>query len=619
MISKVFIRACLLISPGVFLSLVVMGCAGLPFFKTKQKIEGLITVEKLTIEGNTHFPDSEIKEVLGTKKRPFLPWKEVDYFNPQVLQEDLKRIRKFYFDRGYLHTQVKEPEVVFDEEARTVQITMTIEEGGPTILKSITFEGITGIKGTTIPELQKAILLKEREPLSPKNLDQSKVEILNRVRNQGYARAKLDTKVEINEQEREGRVTFNVAPGEITYFGKTRIEGDEQVKQSFIQRGLGFKEGERFTLEKLYDSQRSLFNRGLFERIRLEPVNLDAEGEPVDILVTVKEAKMRSIRFGIGYGTEDQLRVQGSWTHRNLFGGGQKLTVGGKASFILQEVSTSFQQPFFLDRATDLNGEISYRQEDQVSFGVTTLSVTTRINRSFSSTLKGFLSYNLQFNEFRNVSSSTAALLPEEAVESNRITLFALGLQRDTSDDLFNPTRGLVTTLVFEHSDPFLGSEFRFLKGTAEAKNYLSLTTGVILASRLKFGSIKSFDDTEVIPLNQRFFSGGSTSIRSFERNRLGPLDRRGEPLGGNSLLEGSLELRFPVFVKGLQGVVFADLGNIYPDFLSFNLSDLRYAAGPGIRYNTPIGPLRLDLGFKLDRRQEEDSFEVHFSIGQAF
>ncbi|RMF84514.1 MAG: hypothetical protein D6736_19125, partial [Nitrospinota bacterium] len=440
-------RIILLLGVNIFSFLVGAGCARLPFFRSKQEAN-LLVVEKLTFQGNTHFTDAELKAVIGTTERSRLPWKEPEFFNPQVLQEDLKRIRKFYFDRGYLHARVQEPEVVVDEKAHTVRITITIEEGEPTILQAVILEGVDQVKGITETELQPALLLRPGEPLSRLKLEQAKLALLNQVRNLGYARARLETRVKIDEEQRKGWVTFLLKPGEITYFGKTRIEGNQRVKSSFIRRGLGFKEGELFTLDKLYESQRSLFNRGLFERVEVRPQNLDAEGGPVDVLVKVSEGKMRNIKLGIGYGTEDQLRVQGAWTHRNLFGGGQKLTIGGKASFILQEVSASFQQPFFLDPVTDLIGDLSYRQEDQVSFEVTSLSAQTRINRSFSPTSSGFLRYTLQFNEFRNVSPATTEELSTEAAGSTRVALLAFGFQRDTSDDFFYPTRGLVTSAI---------------------------------------------------------------------------------------------------------------------------------------------------------------------------
>lgn len=596
----------------------VIGCARFPFLRSEQPLD-LFRVEKLTLQGNTHFSASEIQTVMGTKEQPFWPWQEVEYFNPQVLEEDLLRIRKFYFDRGYLHTRVAKPEVTTNEEDRTVQITITIEEGEPTILIRLTFEGLEVVKGITEAELRKGIPLKEGKPLSRLQLDQSKVEILNRIRNLGYARAELSTRVEVNEEQREGRVTFTLKPGDIAYFGKTRIKGNEQVSTTFIRRGLGYKEGELFTLDKLQESQRSLFNRGLFDRVRLEPLNLDKPGEPVDILVTVREGKMRSVRAGIGYGTEDQLRLQLAWTHRNLFGGGQRFTLEGKGSFILQEVNALFQQPFFLDRFTSLNGNLTYKRDDQVSFTETRLAAGTQISRSFSPTLNGFLGYTFQFSELSDVSPEAALDLSPEALESNFLSLVSFGLQRNTADDFFNPTRGSVLSSLLEYSEPSLGSAVRFLRGSLEGKKYITLTKGVILAGRVEIGSIRPFGIEEVqIPITQRFFSGGSTSVRGFRRNRLGPLDSSDDPLGGNSLLEGSIEIRFPIY-KELRGVAFLDVGNVYSDSFTFDLGDLRYAAGPGIRYNTPVGPLRFDVGFNLDPRPNEDSFVVHFSIGQAF
>jgi outer membrane translocation and assembly module TamA len=169
-----------------------------------------------------------------------------------------------------------------------------------------------------------------------------------------------------------------------------------------------------------------------------------------------------------------------------------------------------------------------------------------------------------------------------------------------------------------DNSSTALLSDASFVKLLLEARHYQPLWWEMILATRLQVGGIESYGSTETIPFNVRFFAGGPGSVRGFGLNRLGPLDAEGNPLGGNSLLVGSIELRFPV-TGDLGGVVFLDAGNVFPGSFTYRLNDLRYAVGPGIRYNTPIGPIRVDFGVIVNRRPGDNFGRLDFSIGQAF
>jgi outer membrane translocation and assembly module TamA len=171
-----------------------------------------------------------------------------------------------------------------------------------------------------------------------------------------------------------------------------------------------------------------------------------------------------------------------------------------------------------------------------------------------------------------------------------------------------------------DHSTTGLLSDVSFAKFELEGRHYLPIWWRMIFATRLLLGSIQPYGATETaeIPRNVRFFSGGPGSVRGFRLNRLGPLDSDGDPVGGNSLIEGSVELRFPIAGQ-FWGALFVDFGNVFSEPLTYRLNDLRYAAGPGIRYMTPIGPIRLDIGFVIDPRSNEDSSRLEFSIGQAF
>jgi outer membrane translocation and assembly module TamA len=169
-----------------------------------------------------------------------------------------------------------------------------------------------------------------------------------------------------------------------------------------------------------------------------------------------------------------------------------------------------------------------------------------------------------------------------------------------------------------DHSTRALISTTSFVKLLLEARHYFPLTEKLILATRFSVGDIEPYAGSETIPGNVRFLAGGPGSIRGYAPNRVGPLDSQGRPIGGNSLLLGGVELRFPI-TGDLGGVVFVDAGNVYSDSFGYNLGDLRVGVGPGIRYNTPIGPVRVDFGIALNPRASDKFGRLDFSIGQAF
>jgi outer membrane translocation and assembly module TamA len=208
--------------------------------------------------------------------------------------------------------------------------------------------------------------------------------------------------------------------------------------------------------------------------------------------------------------------------------------------------------------------------------------------------------------------------MEEELAQDNFLFVqFAEVLWR-TSDSLLNPTKGFLLRGRLDHSSTAVLSDVSFIKLVFEARHYQRLWDHVILATRLEIGGIQPYGDSASVPFNVRFFAGGPGSVRGFALNRLGPLNSEGDPIGGESLIEGSVEVRFPIF-GNFGGVVFLDFGNVFLDPFTYPLDELRYAVGPGIRYNTPIGPVRVDLGIIIDPREDEDFGRVEFSIGQAF
>jgi outer membrane protein assembly factor BamA len=239
------------------------------------------------------------------------------------------------------------------------------------------------------------------------------------------------------------------------------------------------------------------------------------------------------------------------------------------------------------------------------------------LERKFTEYLTGFLAYRLEYDQLTEVSDATAAVL-EEFESNGMLSGLSTGLTWNTADDPFNPTRGWTLSFVGEQVGSFLGGRFDFYKLVGEAKGYYPLAEKTVLAARLKIGFAEPFNGSREVPLFERFYAGGSAGVRGYERHRLGPLSASDDPVGGRSLAEGSLELR-QQFLEKLGGALFLDFGQVSLRSFDVPFDDLRFATGFGIRYATPVGPLRLDIGFPFRPPSGDRSWQIHFSIGQSF
>src|SRR5262249_11298852 len=300
-----------------------------------------------------------------------------------------------------------------------------------------------------------------------------------------------------------------------------------------------------------------------------------------------------------------------------------------------QRAEVKLHLPYFLAARTTFAQTLFVRNQEKVGinpsgsfFGVEGKAQPTfdlfsegtesRVDHRFTEALSGALGLNFSHNEFPHVDQAALVGFDPAIAKNNTLLIQFAEVQWNTSDSLLNPTRGTVLRGRIDHANKTFVSDVSFVKLVLEGRHYMPLWAHVILATRLKVGGIEPYGGNTEVPLNVRFFAGGAGSVRGFPLNRLGPLNKDGDPIGGMSLVEGSAELRFPLF-GDLGAVLFVDTGNVFHSPFTYRLDDLRYAVGPGIRYNTPVGPFRLDLGIIVDRRSGEQFGRVEFSIGQAF
>jgi len=609
-------------------------------FRQEELASAFPEVRQIVFLDNEQFGDAKLRQAMATQQRPLLsPWKRGSDYNPSAIDADLLRLQKYYFDRGYLDVQATVAEVEQDEAGNTVQLHIRIEEGDVTIVREVEVR-VQGPVPPALPSvetLRDDLPLRVNEPITKAAFESSRDQLLLALQRAGYARAAVHPHTEVDRRTHEAFVRYTLEAGERTAFGRVTVTGAEKVKPEAIRRRLTFQPGEIYSPGDVTDSQAAIYDLGMFRTVTPRSLNPEAAGEPLDIEFEVRERQPRSFEVGLGLSTVERFRLQARWTFRNVFGGAQHLSFSGKASSLGVDFQARFQLPHFLTRRTrftqtafvdrqeeintdplGLTDRIFVVDDAQPAFDVLRYGAESRVDHRFGKTFGVAAGIELSANTFSYVDPLAIQELDSDvAVDHFLLTQFA-ELTWDTSDRPINATRGFVTRFRAEHSATGILSDFDFVKGSIEGRRYLPLWRRATLAARLKLGFVQPYGDSEVAPFNVRFFAGGPGSIRGFGLNRVGPRAADNAPLGGHSLIEGSMELRFPV-IGEVGGVLFADFGQVFESSLDYHLEELRYAIGPGIRYNTPIGPVRFDVGFIMDRRADEPFGRIELSILQAF
>jgi len=600
--------------------------------------EGDIQISGLTFNGVKQVDKAALANALQTKKGSWIPWGRKRYFDRRAFDADLQRIEAFYRDRGFPDARVRSFDVKLNDAQDKVDISLDINEGEPIVVESIELRGFDVIPPDRQRALRESLPLLPGRPLDRQLAIASRERALNTLRDDGYPYAEVTLRDEQAAPQRSRRLIVDAVPGVLAHFGEIDIRGQASVSEHVIRRQLTFEPGDRYTRREMRESQRKLYGLELFEFANVEPLEEPVlMNEEVPVRVTVAEGQHRKITTGIGYGTEERARARIRWEHRNVFGGAQQAGIEAKWSSLDRGVRVDYREPFFLSRhlSLDFDGQ-SWQAAEPV---YSTRQVGGRFLLRHQSNLQNFWTIGLA-NEFQHstidpealrdftIRDDLIALGLDPTTGQSRGTLSALvfDISRNTTNNLLNSTQGYLLSGHIEQAGKWLWGNYNFWSASAEARHFATFGRRVTLATRLRAGSIVPAGDDEAnVPFYRRFFLGGSSSIRGWGRFDVSPLTE-GFPVGGLTMFEGSSEIRMPLRGK-FGAVAFIDFGNVWREPRNFDFGDLRYAVGPGLRYQTPIGPARFDVGYQLNPIEgllvngapQKRSFRIHFSIGQAF
>jgi outer membrane protein assembly complex protein YaeT len=600
--------------------------------------EGDVQISSLKFQGVDRVDESALANALQTKRGSRLPWGRKRFFDRRAFEADLKRMEAFYRDRGFPDARVTSFDVMLNDAQDKVDLTVTISEGEPIVVSGIELIGFDVLDENERTTLQETLPLQIDQPLDRQLAVASRERALNGLRDHGYPYATV-TVTDHESGPRSRRVVLDATAGTLARFGNIEINGQVSVSENVVRRQLTFQPGQVFTRREMRESQRKLYGLELFEFVNVESREDTAVQSPdVPIRVTVAEGKHRKVNMGVGYGTEEQARARLRWDHVNFFGGARHAGFEGKWSSLDRGVRAQYLEPFFFRPHFSLNFEGQAWQAAEPVYSLNTLGGRATMRHQANS--QNMWSVSL-INEYQRSTVTREALEdltirdelialgldPRDGQSTGTLGAVAFDISRNTTTNLLDARSGYVLNAHLEQAGQWLAGTWDYRSISTEARHYLSAGRRLVLANRLRVGTIDPIGDLESnVPFYKRFFLGGASSIRGWGRFEVGPTSGFGLPIGGHTMLEGSSEVRLPLPGK-FGAVAFVDYGNVWSEPWDFNVGDLRYAVGPGLRYLTPIGPARMDFGYQLNPidnlrvngELERRHWRVHFSIGQAF
>jgi outer membrane protein insertion porin family len=602
---------------------------------------GDVEVLSLAFDGNHALTDAQLASALETRAAGWLPWSRGTAFDRAQFAEDLKRLERAYADSGYPQARVLDSSVKPTQTG--VRLRIRVEEGAPILVERVVYSGFD-VLGTVERNSLNGHPIRIGQPRNREAAAAARDAAQRLLHDNGYPYGIVTLTEQRGTGPRNVVITLLAKPGPLTHFGPVSITGNVNVDDAVIRRALTFSTGEIYREREVQKSQRQLSRLQVLDAATIDGGTERPNGTPVvPITIAVTEAPAHRSAFRVGFGSEEKIHASAEWTRFNLLGGGKTATLFAQWSSLERGLRASLAVPSLPWGLTlTAGGEAWWDNEPpydaRSTGGRLTLSkpLGTRqaLSRSFTQTvavsfIHEALSYQIAMAP--EVVTGSGAQLPALGLNPatgeghGTLAAVAVDLERRALDKPADPSRGYSMSLRFSHATPALGGTFRYDEALGDARKYVPLDRQHVWAVRVRAGAILA-DDPARVPFSGRFFLGGSTSLRGWSRYQIGPVDSDGRIVGGRAMLEFATEIR-TALTDRVTAVVFLDAGNVWDDLSGVRLYGMRYDAGPGVRFRTPIGTLRMDLGLQLNPisgalaigQPTSRRWRLSFSVGQAF
>ncbi len=568
------------------------------------------TVANIQFAGNSEITSQKLLEQM--KLQPPGLFKRSDY-SFTTLANDLDAVEKFYHQNGYLSATAKIERISRNRKNLKVGILINIKEGRQTLIDSITFNSNKVFESST---LYKWIPLKDGDPFDSASVEKGIYIISDSLVSHGYLFSEVKYQIRMDSISSRADLIYRVFEGPLVKTGPLKIVGNRKVHKEVILKEVDLKTDQVLSSTKISRNIGGLYNTGLFDYVRIEPMDslqsTDAETVTVPVSVRVSEAQMFELLAGGGYSTSDGIYGDLSAAYRNLFGLGHRIALTTRASFDILSARLSYSYPRIFSRNfdADITGYLQRLEVPTFSgaFGGGILSLTRKAGR---------------FNRFRLFTQAERTSWIDEPLEIDtlitsqpeNIFLLGAGLSRDTRRSVFTPGRAIFAYLEAEIAGlGFIPWSSDFYRINGDIRLYFPFFNSLSASTAIYGGYIRGYAGDQV-PVQKQFYFGpeGIRVIRGYAERELALISESGEVLGGNfAMVITPMELSFPV-AGILRGVIFVEGGGIWTVPRQFDLASFHWSIGPGLRIGTPVGPIRLDYGFQLNR---EFPFEGGFSFG---
>jgi len=584
-----------------------------------------VEVQRIEFVGNVNIKTDELTKIMATKVGSILGFLTgVGTFSPVLFEDDVKRVELYYNTKGYADVKVDPPVVMLSRDRRFIVISITVHEGEKYKV------GKVGVDGDLLfpkKELEEKLVLKEGQVFNVQNVQADNMTLTNLYKDQGYAFATVANAHALHKEDRTIDFTYVLQKGEKAYFGRIDIVGNKDTRDWTIRREIKVYDGDLYNQTNLKKSEARIKRLGFFEKVDIQ-TKPGRQPDQVDVVVNVKERQTGSFTIGAGISSIENFMFQAQISKQNFLGRGQNLSLMAVLSSLRTIFQLSFNEPYLFDTNWTFGFDAYNYEMLYFNFTKKTRGGRITLGRRITDEFGVSASYKIEGVDITSGGQKDPLDVPiANLFEKGLISSLTATAYYDSRDDRMFPTKGNLSSLSLEWAGPQIGSDFEFIKVVASVKQYFPFVLGSVLKLSGTYGYVGNPGGGSV-PLGERFYVGGIFTVRGFERYSLGPKIATGSArdpaafqvpftIGGNKELIFNIEVEFPIFMPvGIRGVVFFDAGNAFDDNEQVNPLNLRTAVGFGIRWWSPIGPLRFEWGFPLRPQEGEQPMVFEFNIG---
>lgn len=559
-------------------------------------------IKKIDFEGNKNASDGELKNQMLTKEQSF---GNRGVFLEELFKQDLENVEKFYEAKGYLESKVEDWKKDLNETQDKYLLHIKLKEGKTYLVESVSFEGLNSLK---LEKVKKILRVQENKFYSPILLEEDVRALLVYYADQGYPYAEAKTDFEMLASGKVN-VRYKINEGEKVRIGQILLVGNNRTKAKTIFQALKLKEGDSFKPQQVLDAQIRLRRLGIFDSITLETLGLKGKEEIVHLVVRVEERKNKILDLGLTYDTDTSFKAKLVYSELNFLGRAKHLDfkLTGGTQFSRGEVA--YNDPRFLGTDWQQFANIFAQYENRASFEDEQVGSSIAFLRDLTRRLTLVLKYEFTLTDFNEAKTDFSLLRAGSG--DNTTGKLGVSVSYDKRDNFGDPHSGYYTVGKFDYGTQFNDGITHFLKWGSRFAHWWSPLKALTFANVLRMDNIIPLSSSKRVPAQELFFMGGDDTIRGFKQDEV-------NPGGGKLAFVHNLELQFRLF-KGFQVVGFLDSGLDVNSWGDLGADTLRHSAGAGLRYVTPVGPIRLDYGFVLDRRPEESKRRLHFTFGYFF